>query len=143
VLPQAKTTQKRFGIISQDNIWRQIFDQLGLAAARDAHVKVNALADLTAHFKTELSTHSFDEIKRILSADCRQQQAALSRGRASKEVVRLLKSLANRLGSVKLEASGWAAIGPGSSAATGTVTEAIGWLRKLEPRSIFMSGASG
>ena len=113
MLPQAKTTQKRFGIISQDNIWRQIFDQLGLAAARDAHVKVNALADLTAHFKTELSTHSFDEIKRILSADCRQQQAALSRGRASKEVVRLLKSLANRLGSVKLEASGWAAIGPG------------------------------
>ncbi len=84
-----------------------------LGAARDAHVKVNALTDLTAHFKPELSPHPFEETKRLLSANCRQQQTALSRSGASEKVGRLLKNLSSELGSLRLKAPGWNAIGPG------------------------------
>jgi CHAD domain-containing protein len=84
-----------------------------LATARDAYVKVGALTDLTAHFKTELSRHSFDEVKRTLSRNCRRQQLELSRTRAPRKVNRLLKALSARIGYLKLKSSGWAALGPG------------------------------
>jgi len=86
---------------------------LHLAAERDARAKVNALADLTSHFKTQLSPHSFDQIKRILSANCRKQQAKMSKARAARKVARLLKRFSNQSASLKLKGSGWAAIGPG------------------------------
>ncbi len=84
-----------------------------LGAARDAHVKVNALTDLIAHFKTELSPSSFDEIKRLLRTNCQQQQSVLSRSGASRKVGGLLKNVSGELGSLRLKARGWNAIGPG------------------------------
>ena len=84
-----------------------------LAAARDAYVKVSALVDLIAHFKSELSSHSFDKIKRGLSKNCRIQQAELSRRRAPQKVSRLLNKLSTDFSSLTLKTSGWAAIAPG------------------------------
>ena len=84
-----------------------------LAAARDAQVKVSALAGLVAQFKGELPPGSFGQIKAILTANCREQQADLSRTEAPIKVARLLNHVARRFGSFKLEESGWNAIEPG------------------------------
>src|ERR1041385_7814424 len=42
-----------------------------LSEARDAHVKVNALKYLVAHFRSELGPRPFREIQSVLAADCR------------------------------------------------------------------------
>ena len=49
-----------------------------LAAARDAHVKLNALRNLIDHFQRELAPRSFKKIKAILAADCRKQHLLAS-----------------------------------------------------------------
>jgi len=84
-----------------------------LAAARDAHVKLNALRNLSAHFQGKLAPRSFQKIKAILAADCRKQHGELSRTRAPRRVARLLKKLSGRFSSLKLKDSGWSALGPG------------------------------
>src|SRR5262249_30256154 len=56
---------------------------------------------------------TFDEIKKILSANCRKQRVQLSRTYAPKKVGRLLNQFSKRVNSLKLERSGWAAIGLG------------------------------
>ncbi len=84
-----------------------------LGAARDAHVKVNALAALATHFKPELAARSFHQIKAILIADCRKQQAALSQKGTTKTVGRILKRLAGEFTSLRIRCAGWRALAPG------------------------------
>jgi CHAD domain-containing protein len=84
-----------------------------LAAARDAHVKLNALRNLIDHFQRELAPRSFQRIKAILSADCHKQHGELSRKRAPRRVARLLKKLSGWFSSLKLKDSGWSALEPG------------------------------
>jgi CHAD domain-containing protein len=84
-----------------------------LATARDAHVKLNALRNLIAHFQRELAPRSFQKIKAMLAQDCRKQQGELSRTHASRRVARLLKKLSGWFSSLKLKDSGWSALGPG------------------------------
>jgi CHAD domain-containing protein len=84
-----------------------------LGAARDAHVKVNALAELSEHFKQELAPRSFRELKGFLAAGCRQRQAELSRTKAPRKVGCLLKKLSGQIASVRVKGSGWSALAPG------------------------------
>ena len=84
-----------------------------LAAARDAQVKVDALAGLADHFKGELSSHSLEDVKRALTANSRKQRARLSRARTPKKVGHLLRCLSRNVGCLKLKASGWAVIRQG------------------------------
>ena len=84
-----------------------------LSAARDVHVKLNALAALVQHFHPELAPRSFREIKHLLAEDCRQQQAELRKAKSLNRSVSLLKKLSRDPSSFRLKASGWRAIGPG------------------------------
>jgi CHAD domain-containing protein len=84
-----------------------------LAAARDARVRVSALAGLTSHFKPALAPRPFRRIRSILAADCRKEQAEMSRSQAARDVGRILKSLFGKVASLRLERSGWSALGPG------------------------------
>lgn len=84
-----------------------------LAAARDAHVKLNALRNLTAQFQRELAPRSLQTIKTILATNCRKQQTELARTRAPRRVIRLLKKLCGQFSSLKLKDSGWSALAPG------------------------------
>jgi CHAD domain-containing protein len=84
-----------------------------LAAARDAWVRVNALAGLTGHFKQELAPRPFRQIRGILAADCRKEQAEMSRSEAARDVGRILESLSGKVAYLRLERSGWSALGPG------------------------------
>jgi CHAD domain-containing protein len=83
-----------------------------LGDARDAHVKVNALTDLTRHFKGELKAGAFRHIKGVLIADCRKEQAALTRDRVSNKVNRLLKPNSRRFASAKFKRAGWSLLAP-------------------------------
>ncbi len=84
-----------------------------LGAARDAHVKVNALAALAHHFKQELAPRSFHQIRAVLTADCRQEQSSLSEKGAPKTVGRILKRLAGGFTALRLRRAGWRALAPG------------------------------
>jgi CHAD domain-containing protein len=84
-----------------------------LAAARDAHVKVNALADLTHHFRSELSARPFPKIKRILTERCRKEEADLSRKRLPRKVRRLFTEFSKAIRSLRVKDCGWGAIAPG------------------------------
>jgi CHAD domain-containing protein len=84
-----------------------------LSGARDAHVKVNALACLIGRFRSELGPRPFRETHSLLAADCREQQAALSRSRAPAKVERVLRKLRGMFASLDLKRSGWRALGPG------------------------------
>ena len=84
-----------------------------LAAARDAHVRLSAVADLRNQFKQELSSRPFAHIEGVLEADCRREQARASSNRGARNVSRLLKRLGRDWASMHLKKSGWAAIAPG------------------------------
>jgi CHAD domain-containing protein len=84
-----------------------------LAPARDAHVKVRALAQLATHFKHQHAPHPFPQIKELLAADCRREQTALSQHHVARQVACSLKEFREHLKSVRLEHSGWRAIEPG------------------------------
>jgi CHAD domain-containing protein len=84
-----------------------------LAPGRDAHVKVSALRDLSNHFRNELASHPFRQIKHLLAEDCRRQQAELSHSRAVRRVDRFLKQFARNTYALRFKCSGWRAIGPG------------------------------
>jgi CHAD domain-containing protein len=84
-----------------------------LSAARDSHVKVNALEQLTEHFKRELAPRSLEQIKKTLSQECRRQQAELSHKRVATRVRRRLQALSRHGESLSFKSSGWAVIGPG------------------------------
>ena len=84
-----------------------------LASARDAHVKVSALAQLTAHFKRQLRPHSFRSIKNMLSEDCRRQKVDLSRRGVPRTVGRELRRLSGRFEAARLKNCGWAVLGTG------------------------------
>jgi CHAD domain-containing protein len=84
-----------------------------LAAARDAHVKVNALAGLTRHFHQELAPRSFRKIKSALSADCERRQAGLFNKRVPRKVGQVLNRVSDGFASLELNDSGWRALAPG------------------------------
>lgn len=84
-----------------------------LASARDAHVKVNALRDLTHEFRRELASHPFQGIKGLLAEDCRREQAELCHSRAARQVEQLLKKFGRKAHGLRFKCSGWQAIGPG------------------------------
>ena len=84
-----------------------------LGAARDAHVKLNALADLASQFEHELPARPFGEIKGILAEDCRKQQTELARMQAPRKVGRLLKRLSEDSAAFGIKRSGWSALAPG------------------------------
>lgn len=84
-----------------------------LAPARDAHVKVRALIELTRHFKKELARRPFQQMKHLLGEDCRRQQDKLSRSGAVRQVEQLLKKFAKGATAFGFKFSGWRAIGPG------------------------------
>jgi CHAD domain-containing protein len=84
-----------------------------LGAARDAHVKVNALAELIKHYKKELPPRAFVNIKKVLAADCEAEQSRLAAARAPRKVRKCLVPLCKDRDSFRLKRSGWAAIGPG------------------------------
>lgn len=84
-----------------------------LSAARDSHVKVNALVELSEHFRRELAPRSFYRIKKMLSDECQRQRAELSHKRAATRVRRRLATLSRRSAALNFRRSGWAAIGPG------------------------------
>ena len=84
-----------------------------LSAARDAHVKVSALAALVHRFQPEAARHAFRKIKHLLAEDCRRQQAELSKTKTLSRSVNLLKKLSHDPGYFRLKGSGWSAIGPG------------------------------
>jgi CHAD domain-containing protein len=84
-----------------------------LAPARDAHVKVNALAELIRHFGRRLPARPFRKIRRILAEDCRNERARLSKEQLPGNVTRRLKKFSKGIASARIKGSGWAAIGPG------------------------------
>ncbi|HZR17254.1 MAG TPA: CHAD domain-containing protein [Verrucomicrobiae bacterium] len=84
-----------------------------LGVARDAHVKLNALATLVAHYAGEVPPRALATIRGLLAADCRKEQLRLSQTRAPKKVCRLLRALCRDDDSFRIKKSGWAALGPG------------------------------
>lgn len=84
-----------------------------LGAARDAHVKVSALAKLLKDFKEEVAPRSFRAIEDILSQASLKQQKQLRRRHARRRVCRLLKSALRAFSNMKLKESGWSALGQG------------------------------
>jgi CHAD domain-containing protein len=84
-----------------------------LAPARDAHVKVKALTDLSKHFEKELARRPFPQVKQHLAEDCRRRQSELSRSRAVRQVRRILENLGRRTDALRFRCSGWRAIGSG------------------------------
>lgn len=90
------------------NTLREAAAQLG--PARDAHVRVNALADLSRHFQHELSAHPFSHIRQMLAANRRKAQTALSQNHGLEKVRRLLHEFMRDICAVKLKTSGWNAL---------------------------------
>ena len=86
-----------------------------LSSARDAHVKVNALRDLTQHFNRELGPRPFQGVKALLAEDCRREQGELFHSRAVRQVQQLLKKFGRQAAALRFKCSGWRAIGPGLS----------------------------
>jgi len=84
-----------------------------LSNARDAHVKLNALVELTNHFKPELGPGSFGQLKKALAESCQKQQENLARRHVPRRVSRILEKAGRHLTSFKLRASGWRALKSG------------------------------
>lgn len=84
-----------------------------LASARDAHVKVSALEHLAHHFKNELASRPFQQIKHLLVEDCRKEQARLSHARAVRRVGQLLEQFGREAHALRFNWSGWRAIAAG------------------------------
>jgi len=84
-----------------------------LGVARDAHVKLNALRNLVSHYRSELPPASLADLKRLLAADCRDQQSRLSVAHTPGKVRKILADLCDDRRSFRIKCSGWAAIGPG------------------------------
>jgi CHAD domain-containing protein len=82
-----------------------------LGAARDAHVRVSALAELASRSKP--AANPFGRISRMLHENCRQEQAGFVRAHAPRKVRRALKRFARQFASVSLKKSGWADLAPG------------------------------
>jgi len=90
---------------------RQLARQL--SAARDAHVKLNALRDLEARFHDGKSRRPFGEFEEMLTADCRKEQAGLEQEGTTGKTSRSLEALAGDFSSLRPKRSGWKAIAPG------------------------------
>jgi CHAD domain-containing protein len=84
-----------------------------LAIARDAHVKLNALAKVISDCKRKLPPQGFAAIRALLAADCRKEQMRLSETGAPEKVRRLLKAICNNPACFHIKKSGWTALGPG------------------------------
>jgi CHAD domain-containing protein len=82
-----------------------------LAPSRDAFVKASALAELTSHFKRDISPRALEGIRRVLVKDCRKEQRKLPRD--LKRSRWLLKKICREFGSIEAARSGWKVIGPG------------------------------
>jgi CHAD domain-containing protein len=90
---------------------REIAKPLG--PARDARVKVEALADLIDHFREELAPRSFRQVKQVFAGDCRRQQRRLKEQHSKRRVAIRLKRLFAQFGSARFTCSGWSALCPG------------------------------
>lgn len=84
-----------------------------LSAMRDSHVRLNAFKGLVAHFKDRLPAKPFSEIKRALREQCRAEEEKFLHGNSLKAVEHDLRQLKRCFNGLKLESSGWDAIGPG------------------------------
>jgi len=84
-----------------------------LAAARDAHVRLQALAALILHFDRQLAPRPFVHLKKALRKNCDAVSHELSKGKSLLVVSRILKQLSKRFIRLSLKRSGWAAVAPG------------------------------
>ena len=84
-----------------------------LGAARDAHVKLNAVADLMNRFKRELPAHEFAPLRQAFSQQCREQQRGLAGNNVFPDASRLLRDARRHISAVRLNKSGWPALATG------------------------------
>jgi len=90
---------------------RQLARQL--SAARDAHVKLNALKALEARLHDSKSRRQFGEFEEMLMADCRKEQAGLEHEGTPGKASRSLRALESDFSSLCPKRKGWNAIALG------------------------------
>jgi CHAD domain-containing protein len=84
-----------------------------LGAARDAHVRLNAVVDLMNRSKSELPASEFAPFRQVLSQQCREQQRVLSGRKTFPHASRLLRDACRHISAVRLNKSGWPALATG------------------------------
>ncbi|HWH67850.1 MAG TPA: CHAD domain-containing protein, partial [Candidatus Sulfotelmatobacter sp.] len=87
-----------------------------LAGARDANVRLQSLAKLTAYFQPDLSAQSFRQVKAALHRSSREETERFVQSQSSGAVRRILRRLGPALEKLGVRTEGWAAVGPGVQA---------------------------